>query len=56
VSLTLAQKLMRHSVPSLTANVYSILELHDAWAAIEKLDGLAARKESSVDKRKRRRG
>ncbi len=34
VSLVMAQKLMRHSDPRLTANVYTRLELHDAHAAV----------------------
>ncbi len=34
VSLAMAQKLMRHSDPRLTANVYTKLELHDAHAAV----------------------
>lgn len=34
----LAQRLMRHSDPKLTANVYSKLELHDGRAAVEKID------------------
>lgn len=35
--LVLAQKLMRHSTPSLTANVYTRLELHDGAAAVARL-------------------
>lgn len=36
--LTLAQRLMRHSTPLLTANVYTKLELHDARAAVARVD------------------
>jgi hypothetical protein len=56
VSLTLAQELMRHSVSSLTANVYSKLERHDARAAVEELDGLTKRKDPKMDERKRLHG
>ena len=38
VSLQQAQKLMRHSTPVLTANVYTKLELHDGRAAVAKID------------------
>ena len=39
IPLALAQKLMRHSTPALTANVYTRLELHDARAAVARLEG-----------------
>ncbi len=38
VSLVLAQRLMRHADPKLTANTYSKLELHDSRAAVAKID------------------
>ncbi|MBI3722716.1 tyrosine-type recombinase/integrase [bacterium] len=38
VPLALAQKLMRHSTPMLTANVYTKLELHDGRAAVARID------------------
>jgi len=38
VTLALAQKLMRHSTPVLTANVYTKLELHDRQDAVARLD------------------
>jgi integrase/recombinase XerD len=40
VPLALAQKLMRHSTPVLTANIYTRLELHDGAAAVAKIDRL----------------
>ena len=36
--LTLTQKLMRHSTPTLTANVYTRLSLHDGRAAVAAID------------------
>ncbi len=39
VRLQLAQRLMRHSTPVLTANVYTRLELHDLRGAVELLGG-----------------
>lgn len=39
-SLVQAQKLMRHSTPALTANVYTKLESGDAREAVERLDAL----------------
>jgi hypothetical protein len=38
VPLVLAQKLMRHSDPKLTANVSTKLELHDARVAVARVD------------------
>jgi integrase len=38
VPLAQAQRLMRHSDPKLTANVYTRLELSDARAAVAKID------------------
>jgi integrase len=38
VPLALAQKLLRHSTPMLTANIYTRLELHDEAAAVAKID------------------
>jgi len=37
VRLQVAQRLMRHSTPVLTANVYTRLELHDLRGAVESL-------------------
>ncbi len=37
VPLAMAQRLMRHSTPTLTANVYTKIELHDAAAAVARL-------------------
>jgi len=39
VSLAQAQKLMRHSDPKLTANIYTRLELSDGHAAVARIDG-----------------
>jgi len=41
VELQMAQKLARHSTPTLTANVYTKLRLDDKVAAVAKLPGLA---------------
>lgn len=41
VSLTVAQKLARHSDPRLTANVYTVLGVHDQAAAVELLPSVA---------------
>ena len=38
VSLVQAQKLMRHSDPKLTANIYTRLRLDDAHEAVAKID------------------
>lgn len=38
VPLVLAQRLMRHSTPALTANVYTKLELHDGREAVARID------------------
>jgi hypothetical protein len=38
VSLAMAQRLLRHSTPILTASIYTRLELHDARGAVAKLD------------------
>jgi integrase len=38
VSLVQAQKLLRHSDPKLTANIYTRLRLDDAHAAVAKID------------------
>ncbi len=40
VPLVVAQRLMRHSDPRLTANVYTRIELHDKRAAVDKLGDL----------------
>jgi integrase len=45
VRLQVAQRLMRHSTPVLTANVYTRLELHDLRGAVERLNGAGARPE-----------
>ena len=37
VRLQTAQRLLRHSTPVLTANVYTRLELHDLRGAVERL-------------------
>jgi len=39
--LTLTQRMARHSTPVLTSNAYTKLELHDARAAVERLDPAA---------------
>ncbi len=39
VRLQMAQRLMRHSTPVLTANVYTKLELHDLRGAVARLGG-----------------
>ena len=39
VRLQTAQRLLRHSTPVLTANVYTKLELHDLRGAVERLGG-----------------
>jgi integrase len=44
VSLQMAQKLARHSTPTLTANVYTKLQLDDRVGAVAKLPGLDSRK------------
>ena len=38
VSLAQAQKLMRHSTPALTANIYTRLEMDDARDAVARID------------------
>ena len=38
VSLAQAQKLMRHSTPALTANIYTRLQMDDARDAVMKID------------------
>ncbi len=38
VPLQVAQRLMRHSSPELTANIYTKLELHDLRAAVARVD------------------
>jgi integrase len=38
VSLVQAQRLMRHSDPKLTANIYTRLRLDDAHAAVARID------------------
>jgi integrase len=40
VSLVQAQKLMRHSDPKLTANIYTRLQMDDAREAVAKIDAL----------------
>ena len=40
VSLVQAQRLMRHSDPKLTANIYTRLRLDDAHAAVAKIEAL----------------
>jgi integrase len=52
VSLALAQKLMRHSTPVLTANIYMRLELHDEAAAVAKIDTFAPAKKRRKDPRR----
>lgn len=42
VGLATAQRLMRHSTPALTANVYTILELTDTGAAVNALPAMEA--------------
>ena len=42
VGLATAQRLMRHSTPALTANVYTILELTDTGAAVNALPSMQA--------------
>jgi len=42
VRLQVAQQLMRHSTPVLTANVYTRLELHDLRGAVSRLSCAAA--------------
>lgn len=42
VALSLAQRLMRHSTPVLTANVYTVLTPEDYRGAIERLPKLSA--------------
>ncbi len=41
VSLAVAQKLARHSTPTLTANSYTLLGLHDHGAAVESLPSIS---------------
>ncbi len=50
VSLAQAQRLLRHSTPTLTARIYTRLELHDARGAARKLGVLldSARKEATT--------
>lgn len=42
VGLATAQRLMRHSTPALTANVYTVLELTDTGAAVNALPAMEA--------------
>ena len=42
ISLAQAQKLMRHSTPTLTANVYVKLQMDDAREAVSKLNVVPA--------------
>ncbi|OQB34595.1 MAG: Phage integrase family protein [Candidatus Hydrogenedentes bacterium ADurb.Bin179] len=42
VGLATAQRLMRHSTPALTANVYTVLELTDTGAAVNALPSMQA--------------
>ena len=49
VPLALAQKLMRHSTPVLTANIYTKLEMHDGRAAVDKIDVGATPKAPTVE-------
>jgi len=55
VPLVVAQRLMRHSDPKLTANVYSKLEVVDYRAAVARIDRTPAASEGRPAKRRRRR-
>jgi integrase len=52
IPLAQMQKLARHSTPTLTANVYTRLEIHDAREAVRRLD--AVRSESGRAKEKQK--
>ena len=52
VSLVMAQRLMRHSDPKLTANVYTKFQLHDGRAAVARIDVGVVKAERSRSARK----
>lgn len=45
VSLAQAQRLMRHSTPALTANVYTKLRIEDGHAAVARIDGASTKEQ-----------
>jgi integrase len=52
VPLVLAQRLMRHSDPKLTANIYTKLGLDESRAAVERIESLVRRapKEGDIER------